>query len=158
MPFLVGALVWICASLMVGYVWRSAQHRAERNAMVELESEADLVVSLMQQRLQAFELITIGGASLATGTTMPTREEWNDYVAGLDLAPRFPSIIGLGYARDIDSVELPAVQMAMKAETGELFRIQPWGVRAEYGPVVYLAPETAERRWLERRRAALDLG
>ena len=143
-PIAVGALAWLLASLVVGYVWREAQRRAERDAMAELQSEAALVVSLLQQRLQAFELVTTGGASLAAGTAMPTREEWNDYVDGLDLPNRFPSIVGLGYARDIESAELSNVQLEMKAQTGRLFSIEPRGIRAEYGPVVYLAPESTE--------------
>ena len=143
-PLAVGAFACLLASLMVGYVWREAQRRAERDAMVELRSEAGLVVSLLQQRLQAFELVTTGGASLAAGAVMPTREEWNDYVDGLDLPTRFPSVIGLGYARDIQSVELPNVQLEMKARTGKLFSIEPRGIRAEYGPVVYLAPESID--------------
>jgi PAS domain S-box-containing protein len=143
-PLAIGALVWICASLVVGYIWHSAERRAERDAMAELQSEAGLVVSLLQQRLQAFELVTTGGASLASGTAMPSRGEWNDYVVGLDLPARFPSIIGLGYSRRIEAAELPGVQLAMKAGTGRLFSIHPRGIRAEYGPVVYLAPETIE--------------
>jgi PAS domain S-box-containing protein len=141
-PFAVGALAWICASLLVGYAWRETQRRAERDAMAELQSEAGLVGSLLQQRLQAFELVTTGAASLASGAAMPTREEWNDYVAGLDLPARFPSMVGLGYARDIESAGLPNVQLEIKAQTGRLFSIQPRGVRAEYGPIVYLAPES----------------
>jgi PAS domain S-box-containing protein len=143
-PIAVGALVWICASVLVVYAWRETQKRAERDAMAGLQAEAGLVVSLLQQRLQAFELVTTGAASLASGPAMPTREEWNDYVAGLDLPGRFPSMIGLGYARDIESAGLPNVQLEIRAQTGRLFSLQPRGVRAEYGPVVYLAPESIQ--------------
>ena len=141
-PMLFGVLAGICAAIMVLLVWRNEQTVAHRETMAELNSEADLVDSLVRQRLDALELIMRGGASLIAGDTLPTDGQWQSYVAGLDLEQRYTAVVGLGYGPYIDRVDLQRFQQDWKARTGNLINIQPWGVRPEYAPVIYLAPAT----------------
>lgn len=141
-PILVGVLAAICATLMVLMIWRNEQAAAHRETMAEFNSEADLVESLVRQRLDALELIMRGGASLMAGESLPSEDQWQSYVAGLDMEQRYSAMVGLGYGPYIDRVDLARFQRDWKERTGQLIDIRPWGVRPEYAPVIYLAPET----------------
>ena len=143
-PILFGVLAWACATLMVLLLWHNERTITHRETMAELNSEADLIVSLMRQRLDAMELVMRGGASLIVGGSLPTNDQWQSYASVLDLSQRYPSAIGLGYGPYIDRTDLPRFQQEWKARTGELINIRPWGVRPEYAPVIYLAPTTRE--------------
>lgn len=147
-PILFGVLAGICATIMVLLIWRNEQTVTHRETMAELNSEADLVESLVRQRLDALELIMRGGASLIAGDTQPTDEEWQSYVAGLDLEQRYTAVVGLGYGPYIDRVDLMRFQQDWKQRTGEMINIQPWGLRPEYAPVIYLAPASRGTRSL----------
>ncbi|PNS08068.1 CHASE domain-containing protein [Solilutibacter silvestris] len=138
-PVLFGVLAWICATVMVLLVWRNEQAIAQRESMVELNSEAVLVESLVKQRLDAMELIMRGGASLISGNTLPTADQWQGYVSGLDLGQRYSAVLGIGYGPYINRADLPRFQQDWRDRTGELISIRPWGVRAEYAPVLFLA-------------------
>lgn len=141
-PILLGVLAMVCATVLVLLIWRNEQAVSHRETMTELNSEADLVESLVRQRFDALELIMRGGASLMAGDALPTDDQWQTYVAGLDLRQRYPAIIGLGYGPYIDRADLMHFQQDWKERTGELINIQPWGIRPDYAPVLYLAPAT----------------
>ena len=147
-PILFGVLAAICATIMAILVWRNEQTVAHRETMAELNSEADLIESLLRQRTDALELIMRGGGSLISGETLPTDDQWQGYVSGLDLGQRYPSVVGLGFGPYVDRTDLPRFQQEWKARTGQLINIRPWGVRPEYAPLIYLAPATAQTRSL----------
>lgn len=143
-PILFGVLAWACTTLLVLLLWHNERTITHRETMAELNSEADLIESLMRQRLNAMELIMRGGASLIAGESLPSDDQWQSYISALDIGQRYPSAVGLGYGPYIDRVDLPRFQQEWKARTGELINIRPWGVRPEYAPVIYLAPKTRE--------------
>lgn len=139
--FLLGALVLLVCLSLTGALWREA-HRAvtlSRNAAAL--KEADAVGLLLRGHLSAYELILHGSAALRASVGQVDRAQWSTYVRALDISRRYPGIVGVGLALYFDQSRLIRMQEQVRRETGQYFTVWPAGVRAEYGPIVLLAPE-----------------
>ncbi len=143
-PVIIGVLAALCATFVVFMVWRNEQTSARRETMAALNSEADIVQSQVHQRLDALELIMRGGVSMMSGDDLPTPEQWDNYVEGLDVMRRYESMVGLGFSPYVDRVDLARFQREWLDRTGQQIEIRPWGVRDAYAPVLYFAPQTRE--------------
>src|SRR5690606_11689273 len=83
-----------------------------------------------------------GGASLRAAIDRPSPRQWRNYADGLDLPRRFPAMLGLCYVAALSPAQLQEFQLEQRDATRSLFRVDPPGPRAEYGPVVLLEPQT----------------
>ncbi|HSR65150.1 MAG TPA: CHASE domain-containing protein [Xanthomonadaceae bacterium] len=123
-------------------------HRAERRELDAAEavfaSTADETTALLRQRLDNYELVNRGGVSLFASVARPSRRQWEDYVAGLNLPQRFPALLGLGFAVYVSPGQLSDLQQMMRSAGEGMFPVYPHGPREHYGAVLYLEPRTAE--------------
>jgi PAS domain S-box-containing protein len=139
------ALLVLVASLVLVYMyWRGAHAREMTAAQAEFASRADEASSLVAQRLGNYELLARGGVSLFASVARPSRQQWRNYVDGLNLRQRYPDAIGLGFAFEATPLQLSETQRMLR-ESGEgMLSVWPHGVRETYGPVLYLEPLTHE--------------
>ena len=137
------ALLVLLASLLLVYLyWRGAHGREMTAARAEFASRADEASSLLVQRLNNYELLARGGVSLFASVARPSRQQWRNYVDGLNLRQRYPDALGLGFAFEATPVQLSESQRMLR-ESGEgMLSVWPHGVRETYGPVLYLEPLT----------------
>ncbi|HST43690.1 MAG TPA: CHASE domain-containing protein, partial [Luteimonas sp.] len=140
--YLLAVLVLLGSLTVVGLYARSAAEREASLREAQFSSEAAEVASLLRQALLTVELTVRGGVSLSNTVQGADSRQWRDYVAGLDLAGRFPAIVGLGFAAYLSPAELEALQLQRRRDGEGLFRLFPGGRRARYGPVVQLEPRT----------------
>lgn len=139
------ALLVLIASLLLVYLyWRGAHAREMTAAQAEFVSRTDEASSLVAQRLGNYELLARGGVSLFASVARPSRQQWRNYVDGLNLRQRYPDALGLGFAFEATPLQLSETQRMLR-ESGEgLLSVWPHGARATYGPVLYLEPLTHE--------------
>jgi PAS domain S-box-containing protein len=139
------ALLVLLASLLLVYLyWRGAHAREMTAAQAEFASRADEASSLVVQRLNNYELLARGGVSLFASVARPSRQQWRNYVDGLNLRQRYPDALGLGFAFEATPLQLSETQRMLR-ESGEgMLSVWPHGVRGTYGPVLYLEPLTQE--------------
>ncbi len=139
------ALLVLLASLLLVYLyWRGAHEREMTAAQAEFASRADEASSLVVQRLNNYELLARGGVSLFASVARPSRQQWRNYVDGLNLRQRYPDALGLGFAFEATPLQLSETQRMLR-ESGEgMLSVWPHGVRETYGPVLYLEPLTRE--------------
>ena len=137
------ALLVLLASLLLVYLyWRGAHSREMAAAQAEFASRADEASSLVVQRLNNYELLARGGVSLFASVARPSRQQWRNYVDGLNLRLRYPDALGLGFAFEATPLQLSETQRMLR-ESGEgMLSVWPHGVRETYGPVLYLEPLT----------------
>jgi PAS domain S-box-containing protein len=139
------ALLVLLASLLLVYLyWRGAHAREMAAAQAEFASRADEASSLVVQRLNNYELLARGGVSLFASVARPSRQQWRNYVDGLNLRQRYPDALGLGFAFEATPHQLSETQRMLRDSGEGMLSVWPHGVRETYGPVLYLEPLTQE--------------
>jgi PAS domain S-box-containing protein len=136
-------LVLLASLLVVALYWKTAREREIRAAEAEFHADTDEITALLRQRLGSYELIARGGVSLFASVARPSRQQWKDYVDGLDIGERFPALVGLGFAIHVSPGQLSDLQRLMRDSGEGLFAIHPHGPREHYGAILYLEPRTA---------------
>lgn len=143
--YLLALAVLIGSVVSVILFWRYAYEREMRAAEAEFVAETQEIAALLQQRMINYEL-ALGGSAALFASVRPTPQQWQSYVDGLDIGQRFPAILGLGFAPYVTQAGLRQLQIDSHDAGYGLLRVQPPGIRAYYGPVLYLAPLTMENR------------
>ena len=97
-------------------------------------------------RIKSYADLLRGSASLFATSTDLTRDQFHNYVEGLELEKNFPGIQTINYARYIDHAERAAFEATMNAEAGRMaagypqFKITPPGARPYYTVLTYIEP------------------
>jgi signal transduction histidine kinase/DNA-binding response OmpR family regulator/integral membrane sensor domain MASE1 len=145
------------ATLLIGVgltvmVWHLVAVDTERRARERFDAEADDIVQRITQRMNLYESGLRGAQALFKAEDAPTRTQWRDFTAGLDLAHNFPGVMGLGYAPYVQRDQRAALEARVRAEGFADFRV--WsldpGHAADLPPtsvvVLYLEPFNARNR------------
>ncbi|MFT4179683.1 MAG: CHASE domain-containing protein [Thermomonas sp.] len=138
----VALLVLALSLLLVFLAWSQMRKRELGLAEEQFRGSAGRQAALVQLHLNNIELTLRGGASLFTAVEQPTPQHWRGYVDGLQLQSRFPSLLGLGYAINVDAPGLARLQEEWRDAGYGLLQLRPHGQRERYGPILYMAPET----------------
>jgi PAS domain S-box-containing protein len=144
--YLLAVLVFVGSLILVAMYARYAGERERELAEARLVSDATQTAALLRRKMLVYELTTRGGVSLFATVERPTALQWRNYVDGLDLARRFPEMMGLGFADSLSPVELESLQREMRDAGQGFFEVRPHGVRERYGPILYLEPQTDGNR------------
>ena len=142
--YLLALAVFIVAVVVVQVYVRRAERRELETAEIAFADRTDEMAALLRQRLGNYELVDRGGVSLFASVARPSREQWQNYVAGLNLTQRFPALVGLGFAIYVSPGQLSDLQRMLRSGGGGLFTIYPRGPRDHYGAVFYMEPQTRE--------------
>ena len=140
--YVLAVLVLLASLFVVAWYWRSARQREMAAAQADFVASTDETTSLLHQRLGYYELVTRGGVALFGTVARPTRQQWQDYVDGLNIGERFPALVGLGFAAYLSPGQLSDMQNAMRSGGEGLFELRPHGVREHYGAILYLEPRS----------------
>ena len=145
------------ATLLIGVgltvmVWHLVAVDTERRARERFDAEADDIVQRITQRMNLYESGLRGAQALFKAEDEPTRTQWRDFTAGLDLAHNFPGVMGLGYAPYVRRDQRAPLEARVRAEGFADFRV--WsldpGHAADPPPtsvvVLYLEPFNARNR------------
>lgn len=137
--------VLVGSLLLVALYGRVEFQRDQQLRQAHMAEDVTQVLDLLSQRLLAYELSARGGASLFASLERPSAQQWRSYVDGLQVG-QGAGAGTLGYAPYLVPESLRELQLEQRAEGKGLFAIEPRGVRAAYGPVLYLEPRTPEHR------------
>lgn len=140
--YLLAVLVLAASLLLVAIYAAGAMNRERTMAEARLAADAEQVVARLRQQLLTYELITRGGVSLLAAVERPSVRQWRNYAEGLELETRFPGMLGLCYAMAMSPPQLQEFQLGQREASRVLFRVDPPGMRARYGPIVLLEPQT----------------
>lgn len=105
------------------------------------------------ERILAYGQILKGGRGLFQVYENVTRDEWHNYVSGLNLNNNYPGIQGVGYAALLHPSELKIHEKKIRKEGFDDYRIWPEGQRSLYSAIVYLEPFD----WRNRRAFGYDM-
>ncbi len=147
-------LVLVTSILFTVLGWSISNTYVERRAADRFSFEVDDARQRILKRMLEYEQVLRGGVSLIhTLQRQPTRQEWHEYVSGLEIETYYPGIQGIGYAMMLDPSDLSAHVDAIRAEGFPDYRIHPEGERAIYSSIVYLEPFD----WRNQRAFGYDM-
>jgi signal transduction histidine kinase/CheY-like chemotaxis protein/integral membrane sensor domain MASE1 len=139
------------ATLLVGVgltvlVWHLVAVDTERRARERFDAEAGEISQRIVQRMNLYESGLRGAQALFKAQPEPTRAQWRDFAAGLDLANNFPGVMGLGYAVFLRHDQRAGLERQVRQEGYPEFRI--WSLNPADAarpppssvPVYYLEP------------------
>ncbi|GAB3384356.1 CHASE domain-containing protein [Lysobacter fragariae] len=142
--YLLALAVLVGSLLLVVTAWWVAREREVHAAETRFGVRTAEVADRLHRRLVNFELVARGGTALFASMARPTPRQWADYVDGMNLTSRFPSVSGLGFAGYVSNNRLDDLQIEWRDSGYGQLQVRPHGMRAYYGPVLYLEPRTMD--------------
>lgn len=135
------AWVMLAISLLVSlfvWMWASRQAASSLRGGMELASQ-DMALSIAA-RMDTYEIVLRGAASLFHREGAPDRARWSSYTADIEMSTSLPGLQALSYVARIPAAERAAHVRAVRAEGFEKYTITPPGDRPEFAPVIYIEP------------------
>lgn len=133
----------------------AAQMRQDEIAQghVAFEIRAKELVAGIERRLASNGQILRGVAGLFASSGEVTRQEFRNYVTGLQLSEYYPGMQGIGFAEIVPHQGKARHVARIRAEGFPDYDILPPGDREFYSAVVYVEPDD----WRNRRAMGFDL-
>jgi len=146
-PALAESYVWTpilillaCMALTVG-AWGWITYDTESRTSERFQRAADSVRETIRLRMEGYESLLRAGTALFDASNSVERDEWQSFVAGLDVQSQYPGVLGVGFARFA-----PAGAVAV---LNKEVRVWPDGDRDLHAAIVYIEPRS------ERNNVAL---
>jgi signal transduction histidine kinase/CheY-like chemotaxis protein len=119
--------------------WNIFQIDIEKEEM-KFQNSAQQVILLVQQRLDAYKQVLLGGAGLFYSSKEVTRGMWKRYIDIQKIEKTFPGIQGVGYTQFVKSSELEKHEKEIRDSGFPEYQIKPVGKRNFYTSIIYLEP------------------
>lgn len=129
--------VSFCAT---GLGWYYVAGLSEKRVMDRFVFQARELQLRIEERIEDYEQILLGGAGLFAAMPTVTRETWQAYVARLKVEEHFPGIQGIGFTKVVAAADRERHIAEIRAEGFADYTIQPEGDRPEYTAIVFLEP------------------
>lgn len=126
------------------YHYVSAQLRSEAQAKFEHQSRE--IHRAISSRLTSYTGLLWGLRGLYQASDGVTRREFRDYVHGLELASRYPAILSINFAEQVNAPGKAAFERRLRNDRSlepkgyPEFRIRPPGERSQYQVLTLLEP------------------
>lgn len=116
----------------------------EREFVAETETYQQRSEDAVRDRLTLFEETLRAGVGVLEGDDTVTQTEWSRFIDASAVVKRYPGAVTVGYAQVVPN-EKRADFLKQASALGESgLVIYPSGQRAEYVPILYVAPHTDE--------------
>jgi len=140
----------LCGVLLTLVVW-SLSRQVEGTRIRDLRRDQVRALAMqLEVRMKSLEEVLRGCAGHLSRGSFPSREEFRDYVEGLDLPTLHPGIQGLGFAEWIPQGDLEAHTRRIRREGFPDYRVEAGGALAPgqdgYSAVTYLEPMDARNQ------------
>ncbi len=154
-----GWLRWLpWAILLAGaaITWQQHLSLQERVALIErtrFNIRANEVALGLERRLQSNADLLRGVAGLFAASDQVDRDEFKQYVEGLQLERHYPGIQGIGFSQWLNAAQLPAHEAEIRGQGFAGYTVHPPGRRDHYSAIVYLEPFD----WRNQRAFGFDM-
>lgn len=131
----------LAVTLGVTYaVWHNAQQQAEQDLATDFDFRARETVARIEQRMATYEQVLRGARGLFAASGSVERDEFQNYVAMLQLEQHYPGIQGLGYSVIVPKADKDNHIKAMRKQGFADYTIRPEGERETYTSIIRLEP------------------
>lgn len=147
-------LILLAAVMTTAAAWRASTAAVERRAEDRFETRVTEITDAVRERAIIYEQVLWSGVAMFNAYgDRPSRAQWRDFVATLDINSKWPGIQGVGYSVPVAAEQRAAHVDSIRAEGFPEFDIAPPGERAEYSSIIYLEPFD----WRNQRAFGYDM-
>ena len=120
--------------------WLLTLHASQQRAEEQFRHRAEQERSSLLARMQAYEQTLRNAAALFASGKPVSRQDWQLYVASLDLKQNLPGVQGVGFTQIVAPEQKSAHEAAIRNEGFLHYRIHPPGKRDIYSSIIWLEP------------------
>jgi signal transduction histidine kinase len=134
--------VLLISLLLTALAWHYVRQNVEAQNRARFDETAQVTQEAIERRTKAYLDAMFGARGLFYASQTVSREEWDDYVEGIEPGSRFEGLQALGYAEYVTPGERGAFERRARAEGLPEMRpdLDPGGERDAYFPVTYVGP------------------
>jgi CHASE1-domain containing sensor protein len=147
--------VLLIALLLTGLAWYYVRQNVEAQTQVRFDETTRATQEAIERRAKAYLDAMFGARGLFYASESVTRQEWDNYVEGIEPEDRLKGLQGLAFAEYVKPEEREAY--ARESQEKGLLELRPdlnpGGQRSAYFPLKFMAPSNEANR----RRVNLDL-
>ena len=134
--------VLLIALLLTVIAWYYVRQVVEVQNHARFEESTLATQEALERRTKAYLDAMFGARGLFNASESVTREEWDNYVAGIDPAGRFEGLQALGYAQRVDPEQREYFMRKTQNEGLPAMRpdLNPGGERSVYFPLTRTGP------------------
>ena len=126
--------------LITHQLWKHEQQSVARDLQSNFDFYVQEDVTLLRQRMLAYEQVLRGARGLFAASEDVTRREFRDYVAALGLEDTYPGIQGVGFSLIVPAAKLQSHIESIRREGFPNYTIWPDRERETYTSIIYLEP------------------
>ncbi|MDI9246123.1 EAL domain-containing protein [Marinobacter sp. CHS3-4] len=139
-------LLLIAALIITLMLWELSIRLVEDRTEARFKNQSLQLKTAIDERLLNYEQVLAGSAGLFAVAGEVSRDEWQEYIAKVDINRYYPGIQGIGYVKRV-GVRQMADHIASTRRDGILnYLVTPLGSGPDYYPMVYLEPGTDRNR------------
>lgn len=114
--------------------WGWITYDTESRTRERFKRAADNVRDTISIRLESYDSLLRAGNALFDASARVERDEWQRFVAGMNLETQYPGVLGIGFARFVPGGAVGALRQELK--------IWPEGERELYAAIKFLEPRS----------------
>jgi serine phosphatase RsbU (regulator of sigma subunit)/CHASE1-domain containing sensor protein/anti-sigma regulatory factor (Ser/Thr protein kinase) len=144
--------VLLIALLLTVVAWYYVSQTVEVQNRARFEESTQATREALERRTKAYLDAMFGARGLFYASDSVTREDWSDYVRGIEPTNRFEGLQALGFAQRVDPEDRESFLREAQDEGLPEMRpdLDPGGERSAYFPLTYIGPlGEANRRLLD---------
>lgn len=126
--------------LLTYWSFRASILYIERDQKESISNIQQNNASIIDNRLEAYEQILVGGAGLFRASEDVTEQEWHNYISTYDVTNRYPGVQAIGHIRVVSPSDLPGLVAYMRNQGFADFTVKPNTPRDLYTAVLYTEP------------------
>ncbi len=142
LPFVILALGLCVTGITTAYF----SYTAEKQDRLLFQSEVTRARSEIENRVATYLALLRATRALFNSNPGLSREEFQAFVANLELRQRYPGLQGIGLAPRVPAEALAQFTENARAIGQYNFTVFPEGARNEYFPILYLEPQDVRNR------------
>ncbi len=133
-------LVLLVSLAVTAALWQWSAARIEEQMRADFQARAADIRHSLESRLAGYALVLRGAAALFSASDEVTREDWRQYVAGLQLRRELPAIQAVAFARSVPAGGIDSLVRQVRASGMADFAVWPEGRRERYVVNVFTEP------------------
>jgi signal transduction histidine kinase len=134
--------VLLISLLLTALAWYYVRQNVEAQTRVRFDDTTQATQEAIERRTQAYLDAMFGARGLFYASNSVDREEWHDYVEGIEPNKRFEGLQALSYAERVKPDKREAFMREAQEEGLPEMRpdLNPGGERSAYFPITYMGP------------------
>src|SRR5215210_7017643 len=134
--------VLLISLLLTALAYSYVSQNVEAQGRVRFDEIAQLTQQAIERRTKAYLDAMFGARGLFYASRSVTRQEWDNYVEGIEPDKRYDGLQALGYAERVEPGEREAFSRRAQREGLPSLRpdLVPGGERRVYFPITYVGP------------------